>query len=441
MNDKSKFTTKDYLLSIQHLFAMFGATVLVPLLTGLNPSLALFSAGVGTLIFHLCTKFKVPVFLGSSFAFLAAITAIVRPDGAVVPENVPLAQGGIIFAGLIYLIFALIAYFIGVEKIKKVFPPVVTGPVIVVIGINLAGTAIGDATGNLGLADGLTGEVALNLGIALFTLFVVIAASIFAKGFFKLVPILIGIFCGYLLCVILSCAGIFHMDYSAIANAAWLNIPFKTLDVNGVPFMSLPKFAMGPILSIAPIALVTFMEHIGDVTTNSTVVGKDFLKDPGLHRTLMGDGLATLFAGLVGGPANTTYSENTGVLATTKNYNPRLLRLTAVFAIILGLFGKVGAILQTIPGPVKGGVEVMLFGMIAAVGIRSLAEADLDFTHSRNLTIVGLILVFGLGFAQLGGLTIHFSTFSLNISGLFIAVVIGVLMNAILPNTPDAVRD
>lgn len=441
MNDKSKFTTKDYLLSIQHLFAMFGATVLVPLLTGLNPSLALFSAGVGTLIFHLCTKFKVPVFLGSSFAFLAAITAIVRPDGAVVPENVPLAQGGIIFAGLIYLIFALIAYFIGVEKIKKVFPPVVTGPVIVVIGINLAGTAIGDATGNLGLADGLTGEVALNLGIALFTLFVVITASIFAKGFFKLVPILIGIFCGYLLCVILSFAGIFHMDYSAIANAAWLNIPFKTLDVNGVPFMSLPKFAMGPILSIAPIALVTFMEHIGDVTTNSTVVGKDFLKDPGLHRTLMGDGLATLFAGLVGGPANTTYSENTGVLATTKNYNPRLLRLTAVFAIILGLFGKVGAILQTIPGPVKGGVEVMLFGMIAAVGIRSLAEADLDFTHSRNLTIVGLILVFGLGFAQLGGLTIHFATFSLNISGLFIAVVIGVLMNAILPNTPDAVRD
>lgn len=441
MKDKSRFTPKDYLLSIQHLFAMFGATVLVPLLTGLNPSLALFSAGVGTLIFHLCTKFKVPVFLGSSFAFLAAITAIVRPDGVVVPENVPLAQGGIIFAGLIYLIFALIAYFIGVEKIKKVFPPVVTGPVIVVIGINLAGTAIGDATGNLGLADGLTSEVALNLGIALFTLFVVITASIFAKGFFKLVPILIGIFCGYLLCILLSFAGVFHMDYSAIVSAAWLNIPFRTLDVNGVPFMSLPEFAMGPILSIAPIALVTFMEHIGDVTTNSTVVGKDFLKDPGLHRTLMGDGLATLFAGLVGGPANTTYSENTGVLATTRNYNPRLLRLTAVFAIILGLFGKVGAILQTIPGPVKGGVEVMLFGMIAAVGIRSLAEANLDFTHSRNLTIVGLILVFGLGFAQLGGLTIHFATFSLNISGLFIAVVIGVLMNAILPNTPDTVRD
>lgn len=441
MNDKSKFTAKDYLLSIQHLFAMFGATVLVPLLTGLNPSLALFSAGVGTLIFHLCTNFKVPVFLGSSFAFLAAISAIVKPDGVVIPENVPLAQGGIIFAGLIYLIFALLAYFIGAEKIKKVFPPVVTGPVIVVIGINLAGTAINDATGNLGLADGLTPDVALNLGIALFTLFVVIIASIFTKGFFKLVPILIGIACGYLLCVILSFAGVFHMDYSAIANASWLNIPFQTLDGNGVPFMSLPEFAMGPILSIAPIALVTFMEHIGDVTTNSTVVGKDFLKDPGLHRTLLGDGMATLFAGAIGGPANTTYSENTGVLATTKNYNPRLLRLTAVFAILLGLFGKIGAVLQTIPGPVKGGVEVMLFGMIAAVGIRSLAEANLDFTHGRNLTIVGLILVFGLGFAQLGGINVHFASFTLNISGLFIAVVVGVLMNAILPNTADTVRN
>ena len=440
-SEKTQLTTRDYLLSIQHLFAMFGATVLVPLLTGLNPSLALFSAGVGTLIFHCCTKFKVPVFLGSSFAFLAALSAIIRPEGAVVAENIPLAQGGIIFAGLIYLLFALIAFLIGADKIKKVFPPVVTGPVIVVIGINLASTAIGDATGGLSLADGLTSEIALNLGIALFTLFVVILCSIFAHGFFKLVPILIGIAAGYILCIILGAVGVFHMDYSAITSAAWINIPFVTKDMNGVPFMSLPKFELGAILSIAPIACVTFMEHIGDVTTNGTVVGKDFLKDPGLHRTLMGDGLATLFAGFVGGPANTTYSENTGVLATTKNYNPRLLRVTAIFAIILGLFGKVGAILQTIPGPVKGGVEVMLFGMIAAVGIRSLAESDLDFTHSRNLTIVGLILVFGLGFAQLGGLNIHAGSITLNISGLFIAVVIGVLMNIILPQTADTVKN
>ncbi|MGC6177944.1 uracil-xanthine permease family protein [Lacrimispora sp. 38-1] len=441
MSNNAKLTTRDYLLSIQHLFAMFGATVLVPLLTGLNPSLALFSAGVGTLIFHCCTKFKVPVFLGSSFAFLAAVTAIIRPEGTVIPENVPLVQGGIIFAGLVYLIFAFIAYTIGAEKIKKIFPPVVTGPVIVVIGINLAGTAISDATGNLSLADGVTPAIALNLGIAVFTLFVVILCSIFAHGFFKLVPILIGIAAGYLLCIVLGALGIFHMDYSAISAASWINIPFVTKDLNGVTFMSVPKFSLGAILSIAPIACVTFMEHIGDITTNGTVVGKDFLKDPGLHRTLMGDGLATLLAGFMGGPANTTYSENTGVLATTKNYNPRLLRVTAVFAIVLGLFGKVGAILQTIPGPVKGGVEIMLFGMIAAVGIRSLAESNLDFTHSRNLTIVGLILVFGLGLAQLGGLNVSVGSVTLNISGLFVAVIIGVFMNLILPETPDTARD
>lgn len=438
MSKKLGLTSRDYLLSIQHLFAMFGATVLVPLITGLNPSLALFSAGVGTLIFHLCTGFKVPVFLGSSFAFLAAVTAVIKPEGSIIVSNVPLAQGGIIFAGLIYLIFAAIAYFIGADKIKKVFPPVVTGPVIIVIGINLAGTAINDATGGLGLSAGFSKELGLNLAIAGFTLLVVIVCSIFAKGFFKLVPILIGIIFGYILCVIFSALGIFHMNFSAIAASPWINIPFKTVDSNGVPFMSLPKFELGAILSIAPIALVTFMEHIGDITTNSTVVGKDFLKDPGLHKTLLGDGLATMFAGFIGGPSNTTYSENTGVLATTKNYDPKLLRLTAVFAILLGLFGKVGAILQTIPDPVKGGVEVILFGMIAAVGIRSLAESNLDFTHSRNLTIVGLILVFGLGFSNLGGININFGTYVLNISGLFIAVLVGVLMNLILPDVDDA---
>lgn len=440
-NSGRRFTAKEYLLSVQHLFAMFGATILVPLITGLNPSLALFSAGVGTLIFHLCTGFKVPVFLGSSFAFLAALSSIIRPDGKIIPENIPLAQGGIIVSGLIYLIFALIAYLIGAERIKKIFPPVVTGPVIVVIGINLSGTAISDATGGLGLSNGLTPQVATNLGIALFTLFIVIICSIFSHGFFKLVPILIGIISGYVLCIILTGIGVFTMDYSAIINASWINIPFKTLDANGVSFMSKPVFNLGAILSIAPIALVTFMEHIGDITTNSTVVGKDFLKDPGLHRTLIGDGLATAFAGFLGGPPNTTYSENTGVLATTKNYNPALLRITAVFAIILGLIGKGGAVLQTIPAPVKGGVEIMLFGMIAAVGIRSLAESNLDFTHSRNLTIVGLILVFGLGFSSLGGITLHLGDIILNISGLFLAVIIGVLMNIILPEADDAVID
>ena len=437
MNKHNKFTAKEYLLSVQHLFAMFGATVLVPLITGLNPSLALFSAGVGTLIFHLCTKGQVPVFLGSSFAFLAALSAVIRPEGKVVIENIPLAQGGIFVAGLIYLLFALLAYLIGAKRLRRIFPAVVTGPVIIVIGINLASVAISDSINGLSLADGVNSEILMNFSIALFTLFVVIICSIFSHGFFKLVPILIGILSGYILCVILSLMGYYKMDYSAIVNAAWINIPFVSADSNGVPFMSLPKFNMGAILSIAPIALVTFMEHIGDISTSSTVVGKDFIKEPGLHRTLIGDGLATAFAGLIGGPANTTYSENTGVLATTKNYNPALLRMTAVFAIILGLLGKIGAVLQTIPGPVKGGVEVMLFGMIAAVGVRSLAESNLDFTHSRNLTIVGLILVFGLGFSQLGGVNVYVGDITLNISGLFIAVVIGVIMNLILPDVED----
>lgn len=437
MSNQSKLTSGDYLLSIQHLFAMFGATVLVPLITGLNPSLALFTAGVGTLIFHVCTKYKVPVFLGSSFAFLGAVSAIIRPDGQIIPDNVPMAQGGIIAAGAVYLLFSLLAFTIGADKIKKLFPPVITGPVIVVIGINLASVALNDATGNVGFADGLTPQMGLNLLIAAFTLAVVIICSIFAKGFFKLVPILLGIVAGYILCVILHFAGIYQMNFDAVIQSPWINIPFQTKDINGVAFMSLPKLELGAILSIAPIALVTFMEHIGDITTNGTVVGKDFIKEPGLHRTLLGDGLATLFAGFIGGPANTTYSENTGVLATTKNYNPRLLRVTAVFAIVLGLLGKIGAILQTIPNPVKGGVEIILFGMIAAIGIRSLAESNLDFTHSRNLTIVGLILIFGLGFSQLGGININIGNVTLNISGLFIAVVVGVLMNKILPDISD----
>lgn len=437
MSNQSKLTSGDYLLSVQHLFAMFGATVLVPLITGLNPSLALFTAGVGTLIFHFCSKFKVPVFLGSSFAFLATVSGIIRPEGVIIPENVPIAQGGIMAAGAVYLLFSFLAYFIGAEKIRKLFPPVITGPVIVVIGINLASVALGDATGNVGFAGGLTSQMALNLLISGFTLSVVVVCSIFAKGFFKLVPILLGIIAGYLLCVILSLMNIYHMNFDAVIQSPWINIPFQTKDINGVSFMSLPKFELGAILSVAPIALVTFMEHIGDITTNSTVVGKDFIKDPGLHRTLLGDGLATMFAGLLGGPANTTYSENTGVLATTKNYNPKLLRVTAVFAILLGLLGKIGAILQTIPDPVKGGVEIILFGMIAAIGIRSLAESNLDFTHSRNLTIVGLILIFGLGFAQVGGINVNMGAYTLNISGLFIAVVVGVIMNKVLPDISD----
>lgn len=332
-----KLTGKDMALGVQHLFAMFGATILVPLLTGLNPSTALVSAGIGTLIFHLCTKFKVPVFQGSSFAYLGAIAAIVGSYG------IEYAQGGIIFAGLIYSIIALAAYLAGPDRIKKIFPPVVTGPVIVVIGLSLVSVGVSDATNTM-----LTGSALLSLGIALFTMIIVITCTIFAKGFFKLVPILIGLGVGYLFCVVLDLTNVITMDYSAIGTAHWINIPYHTEG-----FFTLPKFDIVAILAIAPIALVTCMEHIGDITTNGAVVGKDFFKDPGLHRTLLGDGLATMFAGFIGGPANTTYSENTGVLATTKNYNPKLLRIAAVCAVILGIFGKFGAVLQTIPTPVR----------------------------------------------------------------------------------------
>ncbi|MGI5874952.1 MAG: uracil-xanthine permease family protein [Bacillota bacterium] len=412
-----KLTGKDMALGIQHLFAMFGATILVPLLTGLNPSTALVTAGIGTLIFHMCTKFKVPVFQGSSFAYLTAIATVVGAYG------IQYAQGGIMCAGVIYLIVAACAYFAGPDRIKRIFPPVVTGPVIIVIGLSLVSTAVNDS-----LNTDVTSAMGFSILVALFTLAVVIVCTIFAKGFFKLVPILIGLAAGYLVCVVLSLAGVFSMDYSAIRAAHWINIPYYTEG-----FFTLPKFSVTAIVAIAPIAIVTCMEHLGDITTNGAVVGKDFFKDPGLHRTLFGDGLGTIVAGFLGGPASTTYSENTGVLATTKNYNPRLLRIAAVFAIILGVFGKFGAVLQTIPTPVRGGVEFMLFGMIAAVGIRTLAEAKLDFTHSRNLIIVALILSVGAGFSVTGGLSITVGAAAVNISGLFLAVILGVILNLILP--------
>jgi len=435
----TRLSGKEYLLAVQHLFAMFGATVLVPLLTGLSPSVALVTAGIGTLIFHLVTKGKVPVFLGSSFAFIAGIGAAVENYG------IPYAQGGVLIAGVIYLLFAVAAYFVGVDKIKKLFPPVVTGPVIVVIGLSLAGVALDDAKGvNTGVA-GFTDAgipiynnfhipMSISLSIALFVVIIVVLCNATKfKGIFKLIPILIGIGSGYVLCLILNAFNVIDMNFSPFKDNAWINIPYVTDN-----FFSLPKFKLTVILAIAPVALVTFMEHIGDITTNGAVVGKDFFKDPGLHRTLLGDGLATMVAGFFGGPSNTTYSENTGVLAATKNYNPKILRWTAVFAIILGLLGKFGAILQTIPDPVKGGIELVLFGMIAAIGMRTIAESKTDMTNFRNIIVVSLILVLGIGISVSGNIDIVFSeNFTLSLSGLFVATVVGVVVNLILPKVPD----
>ncbi|NLY43034.1 MAG: uracil-xanthine permease [Clostridiaceae bacterium] len=398
---------KSYILGLQHLFAMFGATVLVPALTGLHPAVALFTAGAGTLLFHYLTGKKVPVFLGSSFAFIAAIQVVVERYG------IPAAQGGIMAAGLVYLVFALLVYVMGVDRVRSYFPPIVTGPIIMVIGLTLSPTAVDMASGNW--------------YIAIFVLVVVIAITIFARGFFKLVPVLIGIASGYILSLVLDLLKLSGetplIDLQVIANADWFNI----MPIIRGEFFTFPEFNLTAISLIAPIAIVTFMEHIGDITTNGAVVGKDFFKDPGLHKTLIGDGLATFLAGCFGGPANTTYSENTGVLAVTKVYDPQILRIAAVYAIILSMIGKLGAVLQTIPSPVMGGVSLVLFGMIASIGMRTISEAELDFSKSRNLIIVSLILVVGLG---VGDIVI---TETFKLSGLFLAAVIGIIANKILP--------
>ena len=407
------------LLGIQHVFAMFGATVLVPMLTGMSPAVALFCAGVGTWIFHLCTGRKVPTFLGSSFAFIAAIqgAAQICSDNAEIGTDaylaaLPYATGGIIVAGALYLVLALLVRLVGAERVRSFFPPIVTGPVVTIIGLMLAPSAINNITTQIG-----TVNVGLNWLVAAVAIAAIFVTSLFAKGLFKLVPILIGIIAGYVAAI---CCGM--VDFTTIAQAPWLDLP---------PFF-LPKFDMRAIGLVAPIAIVTFVEHIGDVTASSAVVGKDFIKDPGLHRTLMGDGLATMFAGLVGGPANTTYSENTGVLAATKNYNPLTLEIAACFAILISFLGKFAALITSMPGPVIGGVSIVLYGMIAAVGLRTLVENQVDFTKTRNLLIAAVMLVLGLGADKaitIGGVAI---------SGVALAAVLGIILNKILPENIDA---
>ncbi|HHT65028.1 MAG TPA: uracil permease [Clostridiales bacterium] len=397
-------TSKLLLLGIQHVLAMFGATVLVPALTGLNPAVALFTAGVGTIIFHLVTGRKVPVFLGSSFAFIPVILLVGETYG------LPYATGGIVIAGSLYLVLAGLVMVFGVERVKSFFPPIVTGPMIMVIGLTLAPTIV---TNNI-VAETLPGTLAQRWIIALSVLAVMIIVSVFAKGFFKLVPILFGIATGYILSLIFG-GGIVNLE--PVAKAKWLAFP---------DFMA-PRFGIEAITLIAPVALVTFMEHIGDITTNGAVIGKNLMKDPGLHRTLLGDGLATMFAGLVGGPANTTYSENTGVLAVTKIYNPVVIQIAAIIAILMSLIGKFGALLQTIPAPVMGGVSLLLFGMIASIGLRTISDAQLDFTNSRNLIVVSIILVMGLS-----GVVFNITS-QASLSGLSLAAVVGVVLNKVLP--------
>lgn len=414
---------KNLLLGIQHLFAMFGSTVLVPILTGLDPNVALFTAGLGTLIFHLCTKGKVPVFVGSSFAFIGVIQITACMYGGVdagaanytslsaYQAAFPYVTGSIIVAGALYLVLALLVKLFGVERVTSFFPPVVTGPMIVVIGLTLAPTAFDNI---LASTTAVPDVLWMRWVIAISVVATMIIVSIFCKGFFKLVPIVFGIAVGYLVAAIMG-----QVDFSVFSTGS-LGI--------SAPNFFLPKFDLSAILIIAPTTLVTFMEHIGDITTNGAVVGKNFMKDPGLHRTLLGDGLATMAAGCLGGPANTTYSENTGVLAVTKNYNPTTLRIAAVFAMLMSFLGIFQTFLSSIPGPVMGGVSIILFGMISAVGMRTLVEAQLDFTHSRNLMIVAVMLVSGLGLS--GGIQI---TESFTISNIAICAILGVILNKVLP--------
>lgn len=381
---------KEWILSIQHLFAMFGATVLVPLLVGINPSIAILTAGIGTLIFHLCTKGKVPVFLGSSFAFITPIITI-----STMYNDYSYVQGGIIVVGLIYALMSFIVYKIGVDKINKILPSHVVGAMIIVIGLSLVPSAITN--------------IQTNTMIALATLGISLLITFFGKGFIKQLGILIGVICGYLLSLYLGI-----VDISVIQNASLI----------ALPTLSLPKFSLEAIMVIAPLSLCTLCEHIGDITTNGTVVGKDFVKDPGLHRTILGDGLATLVAGLLGSVPNTTYGENTSLLAITKNYNPKLLRRTAMIAIVLSFIGIFGAVLQSVPACVIGGISLQLYCMIAWIGVKNIKD-NKSYKSIKKLIVIAVILIVGLS-----GFTVTLG--SIAISGLALAVIVGVILNLVL---------
>ena len=416
---------KMLILGLQHMFAMFGATILVPILVngyfegeGLSIQVTLICAGLGTLFFHVCSKLKVPAFLGSSFAFLGGFQTVAQLDSGIfanmtMGEKLPYACGGIVVAGLLYLVLALIIKIIGVKKVMKFLPPVVTGPIIICIGLSLAPSAISNASTNWLLAV-----------IALST---IIIFNVWGKGMFKIIPILMGVVISYVAAIIFNALGFTNADGSAILNFTGV----AAADWVGLPPFELCKFDITAILVMAPIALATMMEHIGDISAISATVGENYIEDPGLHRTLIGDGLATSLSAMVGGPANTTYGENTGVLELSKVYDPRVIRLAAIYAIVLSFIPKMSEIIGSIPSAIIGGISFMLYGMISAIGVRNVVENNVDFTKSRNLIIAAVILVCGLGFSS--GITFTVAGTSITLTGLAIAALAGILLNAILP--------
>lgn len=399
---------KMIVLGCQHAFAMFGATVLVPLLTGLDVSITLLMAGLGTLLFHLLTGGKVPAFLGSSFAFLGGYAAVAPlVDGMPNIEKLPYACGGVVVAGLLYVVLAALFKLFGAKKVMKFFPPVVTGPIIIAIGLILAPSAINNCQ--------------TNWILAIVAFLAIVICNIWGKGMVKIVPILIGIIVSYIVAICMK-----QVDFAPIAEAGWIGLP-------AISGKTIAKFDVSSIITIAPIAIATMMEHIGDVSAISATTGKNFIASPGLHRTLLGDGLATSLSAMFGGPANTTYGENTGVLALTKVYDPKVIRIAAVFAVILSFVPKISAAISSIPAAIIGGISFVLYGMISAIGARNLIENKVDFTKSRNLIIAAVILVSALGFNSIGGITFMVAGVSVNLSGLAIAALLGILLNAILP--------
>ena len=418
-NAKELGAGKVIVLGLQHMFAMFGSTVLVPILTGLNVSTTLLFAGIGTLLFHLLTKGKVPAFLGSSFAFLGGYFAIAPMiDGKSNIEMIPYACFGVACAGLLYLVMALLIKLFSAKRIMKFFPPIVTGPIIIAIGLTLSKSAIDSCSSNW--------------IIALVAILAVIICNIFGKGMIKIIPILIGVVASYLVGI---CMG--QVDFSGVKDAAWIGLPINmdttVFAMFGENFDA--SLMITAIITIMPIALATIVEHIGDVSAISSTVGKNFIKDPGLHRTLLGDGLATIVASLFGAPANTTYGENTGVLNLSKVYDPMVVRLAAVFAIFFSFCPKFAAVIQAMPTATVGGISLILYGMISAVGVRNVVENKVDFAKSRNVIIAALILVLSIGinYSTAGAIAFTIGEITISLSGLAVGALTGIILNAILP--------
>ena len=403
-------------LGLQHMFAMFGATVLVPVITGLSMSATLLFAGLGTLIFHFLTKMRVPAFLGSSFAFLggyAAVVALGAQQGLTASESLPYACIGVFSAGILYFVLAGFIAAFGAKKVMRFFPPIVTGPIIIAIGLTLSGSAIQNCNANW--------------WIALLAIAIIVVCNIWGKGMIRIIPILLGVLGSYL---VAACFGL--CDFSAVKDAAWFGAPFQWENTAFHVFQN-PSWGLivSAIIAIVPISLATMMEHIGDMCAISSTTGINYLEDPGLHRTLMGDGLATMLASLFGAPANTTYGENTGVLNLTRVYDSKVIRIAAVFAIILSFCPKFSALIACMPASTIGGVSLVLYGMISAVGVRNIVENQVDFTKSRNVLVAALILVLAIGIKYGAGDAIDLGFTKL--SGLAVAALVGVILNAILP--------